>query len=177
MREKTEREKKGVKKGYRENKIIKKGEKKNMGKNLIIKTILIFIYTLSLTGCDVSSISGPEDCDGGGYLTISAPSLEVDVNGYYRMEFNTDYIQTFTTLNAETGRDYEKLAWQSNKEIFISGEWTQLVNGSSYTDDEGLGHSVLGVWEVFVGDTIKVWCGYTDDCQFHRLDSLQVIIY
>ena len=177
MREKIEREKKGVKKGYKGNKIIKKGEKIKMGKNSIIKCFLIFIYTLLLTSCDVSSISGPEECDSGGYLTISAPSLEVDGNGYYQMYFNTDYVQTFTTLNAETGRDYEKLAWQSNKEILISGEWTQLVNGSSYTNDYGLGHSVLGVWEVFVGDTIKVWCGYTNDCGFHKLDSLEVIIY
>ena len=148
-----------------------------MGKNSINKSFFIFIYTLLLTSCDVDSISGPTNCDGEGYLTISAPSLQMNADGYYTMEYNTDYIQTFTTLNAETGRDYEKLAWQSNKEILIQGHWTNLVNGSSYTDDEGLGHSVLGVWEVFVGDTIKVWCGYTDDCQFHRLDSLEVIIY
>lgn len=147
-----------------------------MIKGLRNKYFLIFIYTLLLTSCDVDSISGPTNCDGEGYLTISAPSLNLDENGYYRMEFLSDYVQTFTTLNAETGRSYEKIAWMSNKEILIEGHWTNLVNGSSYTDDEGLGHSVLGVWREFVGDTITVYCGYTDDCQFQRLDSLKVII-
>ena len=58
----------------------------------------------------------------------------------------------------------------------IEGHWTNLVNGSSYTDEDGVAHTVLGVWEVFIGDTIKVWTGYTTDCGTHRLDSLEVII-
>ena len=140
------------------------------------KYVYIFIYTLLLTSCDDNNISGPTECDGGGYLSISAPDLPKDDWGYYHMGFNSDYVQTFTTLDAETGRDYEYLAWQSNKEILIAGHWTQLVNPNSYTNDEGVGHTVLGVWQDFVGDTIKVWCGYTDDCGFHRLDSLEVII-
>ena len=176
MKEKIEKEKKGVKKGYKENKIIRKGEKIGMIKSLRNKYFFIFIYTLILTGCDVDSISGPSE-DTSGFLTITAPDLEMDINGYYMMTFNPDYIQTFTTLNAETGRSYEKVAWQSNKEILISGHWTQLVNGSSYTDDEGTAHTVLGVWGEFMSDTIKVWCGYTTDSGLHRLDSLEVIIY
>ena len=176
-REKIEKEKKGVKKGYKGNKIIRKGEKIRMIKGLRNKYFLIFIYTLLLTSCDVDSISGPSNCDDSGFLSITAPSLDMDENGYYRMEFLTDYVQTFSTLDAETGRDYEKVAWQSNKEILIAGHWTQLVNGSSYTDDEGIAHTVLGVWGEFIGDTIKVWSGYTTDCGVHRLDSLEVIIY
>tara|TARA_Y100000004_G_scaffold79762_1_gene89624 strand:- start:340 stop:873 length:534 start_codon:yes stop_codon:yes gene_type:complete len=176
MKEKIEKEKKGVKKGYKENKIIRKGEKIGMIKSLRNKYFFIFIYTLILTGCDVSSISGPESCSDEGFLSTTAPSLEKDSNGYYHMVFNTDYIQTFSTLDANTGREYEKVAWQSNKEILISGHWTQLVNGSSYTDEDGVAHTVLGVWEVFIGDTIKVWTGYTTDCGTHRLDSLEVII-
>ena len=148
-----------------------------MRKKHINKYFYIFTYTLLLTSCDSDSLSGPTDCDDSGFLSISAPNLDVDENGYYTMDFLTDYIQTFTTLDAETGRSYEKVAWQSNKEILISGHWTQLVNGSSYTDDEGIAHTVLGVWEVFRGDTIKVWSGYTTDCGVHRLDSLEVIIY
>ncbi len=148
-----------------------------MGKYRINKYFFIFIYTLLLTSCDVDSISGPSNCDDSGFLSITAPSLDMDENGYYRMEFLTDYVQTFSTLDAETGRDYEKVAWQSNKEILIAGHWTQLVNGSSYTDDEGIAHTVLGVWGEFIGDTIKVWSGYTTDCGVHRLDSLEVIIY
>ena len=138
--------------------------------------VYIFIYTLLLTSCDDNSLVGPT-CDGSGFLSITAPSLEQDWWGYYHMTVNTDFIQTFTTLDAETGRDYELVAWQSNKEIYFSGEWNQLVNGSSYTDDTGVAHTVLGVYDVFIGDTIKVWAGYTDDCQFHRLDSLEVVIH
>ena len=64
----------------------------------------------------------------------------------------------------------------SNKEISIQGHWTNLVNSASYTDEEGVAHTVLGIWPEFIGDTITVYCGYTDQCDVHHVDSLKVII-
>ena len=83
------------------------------------------------------------------YLDIKAPNLTLDNNGYYHMEF---------------------------LEILIAGHWTNLVNGSSYTDDDGKAYTVLGVWENFTGDTIKVYSGYTDNCNIQHVDSLEVVI-
>ena len=139
--------------------------------------LYIFIYVL-LIGCgdDVMTNSCSSDC----YLDISAPSLQMDENGYYHMEWLDGYVQTFSTLKAETGLDYQKVQWVSNKEINIQhygqDNWTNLVNTSSYTDDEGVAHTVLGVWEQFVGDTIKVYSGYTNNCSIRYIDSLKVVV-
>ena len=140
-----------------------------MVKNLLM---YIFIYTL-LIGCN-SPLVCEEDC----YLNIKAPDLQADDNGYYHMEFLDFYIQTFSTLEAETGiTDYnQKVNWVSNKEILISDYWTDLVNQSSYTDEDGKAYTVLGVWENFIGDTVKVYSGYTDNCNILHVDSLEVVI-
>jgi hypothetical protein len=137
-----------------------------------IKSIfwVIFIYIL-LTGCADTL----DDCHSDYYLEIDAPSLEKD-SGYYELEFLPDYIQTFTTLHAQTGSEYQKVSWVSNKEIEIAGVWTNLVNHTSYTDSNGEAYTVLGVWGEFIGDTITVYCGYKDMCALHYVDSLKVII-
>ena len=139
----------------------------------MVKNILscIFIYIL-LIGCESPLVC--EDC----YLDVSAPDLEMDGNGYYHMEFLDSYTQTLSTLKAETGiTDYnQKVRWISNKEILIAGYWTQLVNQSSYTDDDGKAYTVLSAWEIFIGDTIKVYSVYTDNCNINHVDSLEVII-
>ena len=139
----------------------------------MVKKIIsyIFIYIL-LVGCE-----SPLVCEGC-YLDIKAPDLTLDNNGYYHMEFLDSYVQTFSTLEAETGiTSYnQKVKWVSNKEILIAGHWTNLVNGSSYTDEDGKAYTVLGVWENFVGDTVKVYSGYTDNCNILHVDSLEVVI-
>ena len=137
-----------------------------------IKSIfwVIFIYIL-LTGCADTL----DDCHSDYYLEIDAPSLEKD-SGYYELEFLPEYIQTFTTLRARTGNEYQKVSWVSNKEIEIAGVWTNLVNHTSYTDSNGEAYTVLGVWGEFIGDTITVYCGYKDMCALHYVDSLKVII-
>ena len=131
---------------------------------------VIFIYIL-LTGC-VDTI---DKCYNDYYLEIDAPSLEKS-SGYYELEFLSGYIQTFTTLQAQTGSEYQKISWISDKEIELGGVWTNLVNPVSYTDDSGKAYTVLGVWEEFISDTITVYCGYEDMCSIHYIDSLKVII-
>ena len=54
--------------------------------------------------------------------------------------------------------------------------WINLINSNSYTDDYGIANGVIGVWEDFIGDTIKVYSGYTDDCYILQVDSLEVVI-
>ena len=137
-----------------------------MVKNIFL---YIFIYVLCV-GCD-----NPMIC-GGSYVEISAPDLQMDENGYYHLQFLNDYTQTFSTLKANVGVEQQKVKWLSNKEINIAGHWTNLVNSHSYTNDGGTAHTVLGVWKNFVGDTIKVYCGYTNNCSINYVDSLGVII-
>ena len=142
-----------------------------------------------LVGCESNSVLEPTtsdvdetemSCVSECYLDISAPDLEIDSNGYYSITFLDDYIQTFTTLEAQTGfeNDYEKLEWISNKEMYMGyGEWANLVNKSSYTDENGRARTVLGVWGIFIGDTITVYSGYKDECDIQHIDSLKVVVY
>ena len=135
----------------------------------------IFIY-IFLIGCDVQTLnpSGTDcqDC----FLNIDAPDLELDVNGYYHIEFLNQYIQTFSTLEANTGTSYQKVSWVSNKEVNVGGYWTNTVGGNSYTDDVGFAYTTLSVWEILIGDTIKVYCVYKDSFDKLYVDSLGVIV-
>ena len=155
--------------------------------------IYIFIYVL-MTGCDNTIVSYdydkyyPDESQNENqdfeeliieyHLEISADSLSVNEDGFYTMEYLDGYSQTFTTLTAETGSfdTYQHVAWMSNKEIKIGNQWINLVNGYSYTDEDGEAHSVLGVWPEFVGDTLTVYAGYDDEFGNHYVDSLKVIL-
>ena len=143
---------------------------------MVKKSILyIFIYTL-LIGCNIQNPVYAGECSG--YeLEISAPRLQKDWKGYYHMEWLDGYVQTFSTLKAETGSydNYQKVGWISNKEINISGEWTNLVNSSSYTNG-GVARQTMAVWEEMIGDTITIYAGFTDWCDIQYLDSLGVIV-
>ena len=139
-----------------------------------IKLVFAVIFTyILLIGCENEA---RDECYSNHHLVIDAPSLS-KTDGYYRLEFLHDYIQTFSTLRAETGstEEYQKLAWISDKEILIENIWTNLVNKAAYTDENGDAYTVLGVWEEFIGDTITVYCGYEDMC-FNFVDSLKIII-
>jgi hypothetical protein len=150
-------------------------KKENTAKRIIkeFSMFLVICTYILLVGCEDKAMLEP--CDNG--LGIEAESLILGNDGYYRLTWLPNYIQTFTTLTAYTeSEEIQKLAWQSNKEIEIQGVWTNLVNPASYSDEEGEAHTVLGVWEEFVGDTITVYCGYEDRCNNHYVDSLKVII-
>jgi len=150
----------------------------------IISILLLFI------GCDSDSnfeLTSPtlytDDTEWASEYTcdynLSVDSyLDIDSNGYYHMEFLNDYNQTFTTLTAYTNSTdaYQKVGWLSAQEININGYWVNLVNQNSYTDENGEAHTVLSVWETFIGDTITVYSGYTDQCNIQYIDSLKFII-
>jgi hypothetical protein len=142
----------------------------------MVKNVIkyIFIYIICI-GCE-SSVTCLDDC----YIDVSAPSLEMDENGYYHIEFLDDYIQTFSTLKVNTGVEQQKINWVSDTEINITyngqDNWTNIVNGHSYTDNEGVAYTVIGIWKELTGDTIKVYCGYVSECNIQYIDSLGVII-
>ena len=154
-----------------------------------MKIISITILLL-LVGCDETYVFEPTlpipyhvnneyssnyTCD---YTLTLDSYLYMDVNGYYHMEFLNEYNQTFTTLTAYTNSTdaYQNVGWLSGQEININGYWVNLVNQNSYTDENGEAHTVLSVWETFIGDTITVYSGYTDQCNIQYIDSLKFII-
>ena len=42
------------------------------------------------------------------------------------------------------------------------------------TDEFGEGKVVFAVWEEFIGYTVTIYGGYTDECGDHHVDSLKV---
>ena len=141
---------------------------------MVKKSILyIFIYTL-LVGCDTLILNN--ECETDCYLDVGAPSLQIDENGYYHMEWLEGYNQTFSTLDANTGSDgIVKVMWESDSGINYNGYWVSSVNPASYTDN-GVAHTVLAAWEEQIGDTLTVYAQYQDECGIEYLDSIKVVI-
>ena len=75
----------------------------------------------------------------------------------------TDYI-TWANANGRTDYKYE----------IVDGQWVSLVNPGSMTDDNGDAHVMFSAWEDFIGYTVTVYCGYTDECGVHYLDSIKI---
>ena len=143
-----------------------------MVKNLIM---YIFIYTL-LVGCNTQNPLNSNECESDCFLEVEAPDLQLDENGYYHIEWLEGYTQTFTTLGAETGTEgYNKVYWSANLGITYNGEFVSCVNKASYTSD-GTAHTVMAVWEGMVGDTITVYAGMVDWCDFQHIDSIRVVV-
>ena len=152
---------------------------------MVKKLFWVIFISILIVGCDNQIVTPSleneeeviEENEVTYYLDLES-YLNLDENGYYVMEYLQDWNQTFTTLTAMTGsyNQYQKVAWMSNKEIQVGNHWVNLVNGDSYTDELGEAHTVLGVWQEFIGDTIKVYAGYNDEYNNHYLDSLEVII-
>ena len=143
---------------------------------MVKKSILyIFIYTL-LVGCNTQNPLTNDECETDCYLEVSAPSLEMDENGYYHIEWLSGYYQTFSTLDATTGTDeIVKVMWDSDSGINHSGYWVSSVNPASYTDN-GVAHTVLAAWEEQIGDTLTVYAWYRDKCDMEYTDSIKVVI-
>ena len=142
---------------------------------MVKKSILyIFIYTL-LIGCDTLLLNN--ECESDCYLDVKAPSLQMDENGYYHIEWLEGYNQTFSTLDANTGSTFliQKVYWGSDKGIMYGGEPVSCVNPTSYTDN-GIAHTVLSAWEVMITDTITVYAGYYDECDIEHIDSIKVVV-
>ena len=138
----------------------------------------IFIYTL-LVGCDTQSIltnETSEECISNCFLGISAPSLQIDENGYYHMGWLSGYYQTFSTLDANTGSaEIVKVLWESDSGINYETYWVSSVNPASYTNN-GIAHTVLSAWEEQIGDTLTVYAQYQDECGIEYLDLIRVVI-
>ena len=138
-----------------------------MVRKSLIPTLLIIVSCSELITNDEPS------CD----CSIDVYSNLPKQNEIYELTFNDSYVQTFTQLYVETECGlHTKVSWDTNYQYRINTDWVSLVNPSSMTDEDGDGIIIFGVWEEFIGDTISVYCGYSDDCGNHHLDSIKIFI-
>ena len=144
----------------------------------IIKYIFIYTLCVLFVGCD-SILTTNDSCDYC-YLELEAPDLWMDEDGYYHLDFIEGSIQTFTTLNVEIAYPLYEVGFYTEEEyiIYHYGEEhsVSLVNQHSYSDVDRIAHTVFGVWEEFVGDTIRVNSVWWDDCLNGYYDYIEIII-
>ena len=129
-----------------------------------------------MVGCSTDNVLNNE-CETDCYLDVEAPSLQLDDNGYYHMEWLEGYQQTFSTLKADTGSEQiiRKVYWSSNSGINHDSYWVSSVNPASYTNS-GIAQTVLSAWEEQIGDTITVYAQYFGECDIDYIDSIKVVI-
>ena len=139
----------------------------------------IFIYTLFVLFVGCENPMSNQTCDYC-FLQIDAPELQLDENGVYNLYFNQDNIQTFTKLRAYIGYEYEYVGWTTNVS-FEGCTWdycedVPIVNGASYSSEDGYAYTMLGVYEENIGDIATIWVGYYDSYGNQWLDSIKVKI-
>ena len=145
----------------------------------IIKHIFIYILLVICIGCSDNIFGANEVCSDC-VLELDIPDLTIDDNNFYHLEFNEDYIQTFTKIEAYVGASYVYLGWSSDTEHCVQ-MWNYLdcndvVNPASYSGDDGYAYQMMGVHQEHIGDTITVHCGYYDNYDEQHLNSIRIII-
>ena len=137
-----------------------------------MKRLLIFVF-LFLIGCEDTR---EPDCGSCG-LDVYAVNLLEFSDGHYIMEYDEGLAQTYTMLGAETECGWSQhLQWDTDYQYLINTGWVSLVNPASMTSEDGTANVMFAAWEEFVGHTVTVYCGYTDDCGVHHVDSLKIEI-
>jgi len=133
----------------------------------------LFLVVLFLIGCEDTREPDCGECG----LEIYAVNLMEISSDHYVLEYNENLAQTYTMLGATTECGWSKhLSWDTNYQYQIQTDWVSLVNPGSMTDDDGNANVMFAAWEPFIGHTVKVFCGYQDDCGVRYVDSLSISI-
>ena len=142
----------------------------------IIKYIFIYTICVITIGCDnPMSIETCDYC----HLELEAPELPM-MDGVYQLDYNDEELQTFTKLRAYVGYEMEYTGWTTNV-TFEGCTWDYcedipIVNGSSYSSDDGYAYQMMGVMEENIGQTATIWVGYYDNYGTQWLDSIRIKI-
>ena len=108
--------------------------------------------------------------------------LPNDQNGYPLLYINPNTYQTLHRIKGYLTRDGEpvnivKVGWWSNHYWEYDGFDVPIVNGSSYSNEDGEVNTMLGVIGSMVGDTITIYYGFYDDWKSEEMiDEFQIII-
>ena len=100
-------------------------------------------------------------------------NLSQDKNGYFHLPLNPQGLsnQTLHKLSVNTNNPNIQLVhWMSNTfyemNHFGYTELVPIINGSSYTYENGVAHTMFGPHLEQIGDTVSVLVGYTDSHTF-----------
>ena len=141
-----------------------------------IPALLIFLFFVNFSCEDQQSANEgcKSTCDFNLRVFSDLPASE---NADYKLEWVDSNTQTFGTIKADLGCEIiKKVAWQSDYEFHDQGEWTNIVNEASYSTEDGITTTIMGVFSNFIGDVITVCCGFNDGCENHFQDCITVEI-
>ena len=149
----------------------------------MIKNIIkyIFIYTIGIlfVGCNNNPMTPSQEFCDYCYLELEAPDLPM-TGGVYQLNYNDWALQTFTQLKAYVGYEMEYLGWTTNVS-FEGCTWNYcenipVVNGASYSNENGFSYQMMGVYEGNIGQTATIWVGYYDNYGTQWVDSIRIKI-
>ena len=137
------------------------------------KSILPLVFLLILASCD--EFLEDETCSSDCRINIYS-ELPIDSSGVYQLTWNPSLVTTYSHLYVETQCALNtRVQWDSDYQYeIVEGQSISLINPASMTDEDGNGTIVYGVWEEFIGYTITFYGGYTDHCDNHFVDSVNV---
>ena len=99
--------------------------------------------------------------------------LEQDENGYFHLPMNPQGVsnQTLHKLAVDTNNPNIQLVhWTSDTfyemDYFGYTDLVPIINGSSYSYEDGMAYTMFGPHMEQVGDTVSVLVGYTDSHTF-----------
>ena len=144
--------------------------------NKKIQTSFIFLFFIHFSCEDQQSAK--EECKSNCDFNLRVFSdLPIGDNANYKLEWVDSNTQTFGTIKADLGcRVIKKVAWQSDYEVQYQGEWANIVNEASYSTEDGIATTIMGVYSNFIGSVITICCGFNDECENHFYDCITVEI-
>ena len=148
----------------------------------MVNILNIYLYMISVIfiGCEDNVMGGWQSLEGECNYCWDKNTCLPMVNGVYQLDYNDGALQTFTRLRAYVGYELEYLGWTTN--ISFEGctwnycENIPVVNGASYSSDDGYAYQMMGVYEGNVGQIATIWVGYYDNYGTQWLDSIKVKI-
>jgi hypothetical protein len=146
-----------------------------------MKKLILFIFIFGCSSPFYPFIQSEEDEE------ISSVTFEldneVDENGYVHITSNPNVFQTLYRLKGYVYRDGEpmnvlKFGWYSDTYWTHDGYEIPVVNGSSYSREDGEVNTMMGIIPNMVDDTITVHYGWYDDWKSEEIyGRFDVIIH
>ena len=111
---------------------------------------------LLLLSCEVE-YTYPEDIYSDVYLNIYS-NLEYN-DEIYTFEYPEDNLNSYFKIDYNS-LPYQRVFWESPDMFYVvlwqDTIWTEVINFSTYANDEGIGHQMVYVNPTLIGDTLNI---------------------
>jgi hypothetical protein len=117
---------------------------------------LLILLLLLLLSCEREHIY-PENIYSDVYINIYS-DLELN-NEIYTFEYPEDNLNSYFKISYNS-LPYQRVFWESPDMFYVilwqDTIWTEVINFSTYANDEGIGHQMVYVNPSLIGDTLNL---------------------